>query len=58
MIAYKKGLRQERYKARYASDAEADLLKKSTFRRLYGLGATEDLPLPDGSPQTSSQVNG
>ena len=58
LIAYKKGLRQERYKARYASDAEADLLKKSTFRRLYGLGATEDLPLPDGSPQTSSQVNG
>ena len=41
LIAYKKSLREQRYKERFATDEEADLLKKSTFRRLYGLGVDE-----------------
>ena len=41
LMNYKKRLRQERYAQRYANKTEAELLEKSTFRRLYGLGANE-----------------
>ena len=36
-MAYKKGLREERYAARYASTADAEKLLQSTFRKLYKL---------------------
>ena len=37
LMNYKKGLRQERYKARYATMDESKALEESTFRKLYGL---------------------
>ena len=36
LFAYKKRLREERYKSRYASTEEAKALEQSTFRKLYG----------------------
>ena len=35
---YKRKLREERYKSRYATVDEAKALEQSTFRKLYGLG--------------------
>ena len=37
LMNYKRNLRQQRYQSRFASTQEAELLQKSTFRKLYGL---------------------
>lgn len=36
LTAYKRKLREERYKSRYATTEEAKALEQSTFRKLYG----------------------
>lgn len=40
LTAYKKRLREEQYKSRYATTDEAKALEQSTFRKLYGLNKT------------------